>query len=218
MGSPLASEGSRTGFYTDEYDQQWYKAPEEIRKANLRGADLRGAKIEGFDFYLVDLRDANTTTTRPIIFVAAGRSCSSAPPVDSRCRASPGNAPPTWLRRENRDGAGDSRSAASRRADASTPVRFKREPGNKRWLGRAVLGCEICDRFRSNWNRRFGRFFVPRSDAAAPCFNPNGVTALAQGWPAPVAYPGFEGQQILFLHNPNGVAARADMRRQPQPR
>lgn len=56
--SPLASEGTRTGFYTDEFDEQTYKAPEEIRKANLRGADLRGARVDTVDFYLVDLRDA----------------------------------------------------------------------------------------------------------------------------------------------------------------
>lgn len=56
--STIASYGSRTGFYTDDYYDQDFKAPEEIRKANLRGADLRGANIEGVDFYLVDLRDA----------------------------------------------------------------------------------------------------------------------------------------------------------------
>jgi uncharacterized protein YjbI with pentapeptide repeats len=59
VGSPLACEGSRTGFYTDEYDEQSYKAPEEIRKANLCGADLRGALLENVDFYLVDLRGAH---------------------------------------------------------------------------------------------------------------------------------------------------------------
>ena len=58
VDSFLASEGTRTGFYTDEYEEQHYKSPEEIRKANLRGADLRGANITGVDFYLVDLRDA----------------------------------------------------------------------------------------------------------------------------------------------------------------
>ena len=58
VGSPIACEGSRTGFYTDDFDEQGFKSPEEIRKANLRGADLRGAKIDGVDFYLVDLRDA----------------------------------------------------------------------------------------------------------------------------------------------------------------
>jgi uncharacterized protein YjbI with pentapeptide repeats/energy-coupling factor transporter ATP-binding protein EcfA2 len=56
--TPLASEGTRTGFYTDEFDEQSYKAPEEIRKANLRGTDLRGARVDNVDFYLVDLRDA----------------------------------------------------------------------------------------------------------------------------------------------------------------
>ncbi len=59
--SPIACEGSRTGFYTDDYDDQDIKSAEEIRKANLRGADLRGANIEGVDFYLVDLRDAKYT-------------------------------------------------------------------------------------------------------------------------------------------------------------
>lgn len=58
VGSPLACEGSRTGFYTDDFDEQGFKSPEEIRKANLRGADLRGALVDGADFYLVDLRDA----------------------------------------------------------------------------------------------------------------------------------------------------------------
>jgi uncharacterized protein YjbI with pentapeptide repeats len=58
VGSPIACEGSRTGFYGDEFDQQTYRAPEEIRKANLCRADLRGANIEGIDFYLVDLRGA----------------------------------------------------------------------------------------------------------------------------------------------------------------
>jgi uncharacterized protein YjbI with pentapeptide repeats len=58
VDSPIASYGSRTGFYTDDYNEQDFKSPEEIRKANLRGADLREAKISGVDFYLVDLRDA----------------------------------------------------------------------------------------------------------------------------------------------------------------
>lgn len=58
VGSPFPLEGSRTGFYTDDYHDQTFKRPEEIRKANLRGADLRGAKLDGVDFYLVDLREA----------------------------------------------------------------------------------------------------------------------------------------------------------------
>jgi fluoroquinolone resistance protein len=61
VGSPIACEGSRTGFYTDDYHDQNIKPAEEIRKANLRGADLRGATIDGVDFYLVDLRDATYT-------------------------------------------------------------------------------------------------------------------------------------------------------------
>lgn len=58
LDSPLASEGSRTGFYTDEFEEQHYRAPEEIRKASLRFVDLRGASVENTDFYLVDLRGA----------------------------------------------------------------------------------------------------------------------------------------------------------------
>lgn len=61
VGSPIACEGSRTGFYTDDYDEQPFKSPEEIRKANLCRADLRGANIDDVDFYLVDLRGARLT-------------------------------------------------------------------------------------------------------------------------------------------------------------
>lgn len=56
--STIASEGTRTGFYTDDFDDRDVRPPEEIRKANLRDADLRGAEIDGVDFYLVDLRGA----------------------------------------------------------------------------------------------------------------------------------------------------------------
>jgi len=56
VGSTIPCEGSKTGFYTDEFNEQDYKPPEEIRKANLCGADLRGAILAGVDFYLVDLR------------------------------------------------------------------------------------------------------------------------------------------------------------------
>ncbi len=70
FAAPL--EGSRTGFYTDDYTDQHYRNPEEIRKANLRGADLRGAKIEGMDFYLVDLRDAKYTPEQEAHFRRCG--------------------------------------------------------------------------------------------------------------------------------------------------
>jgi uncharacterized protein YjbI with pentapeptide repeats len=58
VGSPIACEGSRTGFYTDDIEDLSFKRPEEVRKANLRGADLRGANVKNVDFYLVDLREA----------------------------------------------------------------------------------------------------------------------------------------------------------------
>ncbi len=58
VGSPIACEGSRTGFYTDDDHDRDIKPAEEIRKANLRGADLRGARIDDVNFYLVNLRDA----------------------------------------------------------------------------------------------------------------------------------------------------------------
>ncbi len=58
VNSFIAGEGSRTGFYTDDFEEQHFKAPEEIRKANLCGADLRGARLDDVDFYLVDLRGA----------------------------------------------------------------------------------------------------------------------------------------------------------------
>jgi uncharacterized protein YjbI with pentapeptide repeats len=58
VDSEVAGEGSRTGFYTDESLEDRFQAPEDVRKADLRGCDLRGARVEGCDFYLVDLRGA----------------------------------------------------------------------------------------------------------------------------------------------------------------
>ncbi len=58
VGSEIACEGSRTGFYTDESFDDQLRDPETVRKANLGGADLRGAKLDGVDLYLVDLRGA----------------------------------------------------------------------------------------------------------------------------------------------------------------
>ncbi len=57
VGSPTAREGSMTGYYDDE-DDVTFRAPEEIRTANMCGADLRGALLEGTDFWRVDLRGA----------------------------------------------------------------------------------------------------------------------------------------------------------------
>ncbi|HEV8291536.1 MAG TPA: pentapeptide repeat-containing protein, partial [Tepidisphaeraceae bacterium] len=59
--SVIPCEGSRFGFYTDEREEQGYRRPEEIRKANLSFCDLRGAKIKGVDLYLVDVRGAKYT-------------------------------------------------------------------------------------------------------------------------------------------------------------
>lgn len=51
-------EGTRSGFYSDEFFDSPHRAPEEVRTANLRGATLLGANVEWTDFYLVDLRGA----------------------------------------------------------------------------------------------------------------------------------------------------------------
>jgi uncharacterized protein YjbI with pentapeptide repeats len=72
VGSTIACEGSKTGFYTDEYDEQDFKAPEEIRKANLRGANLIGAIVQGTDWYLVDLRNAKYSKEQAKHFAACG--------------------------------------------------------------------------------------------------------------------------------------------------
>ncbi len=72
VDSPYPSHGTRTGFYTDDYDDRHFRKPEEIRKANLRGCDLRDAKIEGTDFYLVDLRDAKLDKSQRKKLAASG--------------------------------------------------------------------------------------------------------------------------------------------------
>ena len=58
VDSPFPSHGTRTGYYTDDYDDHYFKSPEEIRKANLCRCNLLGAKVFEADFYLVDLRGA----------------------------------------------------------------------------------------------------------------------------------------------------------------
>ncbi len=72
VGSTIPCEGSRTGFYTDEFNEQLYKSPEEIRKACLCGANLLGAKVEGTDFYLVDLRRAVFSAQQRRHFLRSG--------------------------------------------------------------------------------------------------------------------------------------------------
>jgi len=72
LDSVTPSEGTRTGYYTDDYEEQSYKAPEEIRKANLCGADLRGANVSEADFYLVDLRGARYDRAQAHHFRACG--------------------------------------------------------------------------------------------------------------------------------------------------
>lgn len=55
VGSPYPSHGTRTGFYTDVLEEQYFKEKEQIRRAALLDCDLTGANIDGVDFYLVDL-------------------------------------------------------------------------------------------------------------------------------------------------------------------
>jgi uncharacterized protein YjbI with pentapeptide repeats len=72
IGSTVPCEGSRTGFYTDDFTEQGFRSPEEIRKASLRGADLRNAKVDKADFYLVDLREAVYTPDQASYFKRCG--------------------------------------------------------------------------------------------------------------------------------------------------
>ena len=58
LSSPIACEGSRTGYYVEDTLELSKIDPDSVRKADLRGADLRGAAIQGTDFFLVDLRGA----------------------------------------------------------------------------------------------------------------------------------------------------------------
>lgn len=70
--SDLASEGTRTGFYTDDYDDHLFRSPEEIRTADLRGCDLREAIIDGVDFWRVDMRGAKVTLSQRKQLIATG--------------------------------------------------------------------------------------------------------------------------------------------------
>jgi uncharacterized protein YjbI with pentapeptide repeats len=72
VGSVIAGEGSRTGFYTDDFNDQTYRPAEEIRKANLCGANLMDAKVTGTDFYLVDLRRAVYSKQQAAHFARTG--------------------------------------------------------------------------------------------------------------------------------------------------
>jgi len=71
LKSPIASEGTRTGFYTDDRDSLWFQRPGEVRTADLREADLREAKLLETDLYLVDLRGARMDPAQ----TAHARSC-----------------------------------------------------------------------------------------------------------------------------------------------
>ena len=72
VDSDVPCEGSRTGFYTDDFHDREFKDPREIRKASLCGADLRGANVSGVDFYLVDLRGARYSPEQAKWFAKCG--------------------------------------------------------------------------------------------------------------------------------------------------
>jgi len=66
------SQGTRTGFYTDDGRGLTHRPPEEVRKANLRGTRMVGARVLDTDFYLVDLRDAEYDPEQEAHFRACG--------------------------------------------------------------------------------------------------------------------------------------------------
>ena len=73
VGSPIACEGSRTGFYTDDYDDQDFKSAEEIRKANLRALTCVGPISKASTFTWSTSATRDTRETRPNTSVIAGR-------------------------------------------------------------------------------------------------------------------------------------------------
>ena len=72
VDSPYPSHGTRTGFYTDDWEELVFKTPELVRKASLVGCDLRGANLHGVDFYLVDLRGAILDPSQRQLVSASG--------------------------------------------------------------------------------------------------------------------------------------------------
>jgi len=72
VASPYPSHGTRTGFYTDDWEELVFKTPELVRKASLVGCDLRGANLHGVDFYLVDLRGAILDPSQRQLVSASG--------------------------------------------------------------------------------------------------------------------------------------------------
>lgn len=71
VGAP-AMWGTKTGFYTIDWERDGRRPPEQIRVANLRGADLRGAKVLRCDFHLVDLRGVQCTAEQYAHFERCG--------------------------------------------------------------------------------------------------------------------------------------------------
>lgn len=71
VGAP-AMWGTKTGFYTIDWERDGRRPPEQIRVANLCGADLRGAKVLRCDFHLVDLRGARCTAEQHAHFERCG--------------------------------------------------------------------------------------------------------------------------------------------------
>ena len=82
VGSPIAREGSMTGFYTDDFAEQEFKSPEEIRKAELARARTL-ARGEHRGSRLLPRRPARRQVRRE-----AGRPFSGVPgdPADARLR------------------------------------------------------------------------------------------------------------------------------------
>ena len=72
VDSDLASEGTRIGFYTDEFNEQEFRAPKKSAKPISAVPTCAARKSKAQDFYLVDLRNAKYTQEQGTHFAKCG--------------------------------------------------------------------------------------------------------------------------------------------------